>query len=135
MITHKQLTKRVEDWQERLGSLGVGHFRISEIEITEDITKGAASGTAAVTMSDAYDTCSFSFKGSWLEDATEQEIDETIIHEWLHVCFRDLMAVIGRVDNWMIPIAFTDFDKAIDHEAEGIIDRMSRSLYEMYAFH
>jgi hypothetical protein len=132
-ITPIQLAKRVEKWGQRLAPLGVSHWRIERVILTDDIDSYGRNASAGVSTSDFYDDVTWHFQNEWLENCTEQELDETIIHEWLHVAWRDLAEVQKRVRTWMPYATFNDHTDAVRHETEGLVDRLSRAMYHLYA--
>lgn len=130
-ITPIQLARRVEKWRDRLGPLGLAHWRITCVAICDE-TPGGPDAEATVRTSNTYDSCSFYFNSEFLEDCTEEELDETIIHEWLHVMMRDLDQAIHAIDFQLAPAAEDQWSSRIQHEREGLIDRLSRQLYRFY---
>lgn len=130
-LTVDELVVLIEDWQDKLGSLGILHWRIKAVTIGPD-PPGAEGASASVWSSSSYDTCEFYFKDSYVEEATRQDLEETIIHEWLHVAWRDMDASLGAGASWFTQAAWDDWSARVDHEREGIIDRLSRAFYELH---
>ncbi len=129
--TPMALVRRIEAWQQRLAHLGIGHFRIVAVHLTDE-TPGGRYAKAAVQASTDYDTCEFWFALEHLEGCTERDLDETIIHEWLHVAWRDFDGVVDSVEPWMPKATYADFDDRIHHECEGLIERLARSIAAFY---
>ncbi len=130
-ITAIQLAKRVETWQHRLGPLGVGHFRIEAVHLTDETPNGK-SANASVWCPRHYDNAEFWFTHDFLEETDERGLDETIIHEWLHVAWRDMDEALDRVEAWMPPHAYVDFEDIVNHEREGLIERAARMIADLY---
>lgn len=126
-----KLAQRVEAWQKRLAPLGIGHFRILAVHVVDQTPGGARANASVFTPSD-YDSAEFWFKYDYVEECNEQELDETIIHEWLHVAFRDLDDALEVVESWMPEATHNDFENRIDHEREGVIDRLARLIYALH---
>lgn len=126
-----QLAKRVEKWQHRLAHLGISHFRINSVTI-DDETPGGPHAQASVRVSENYDNATFWFKWDFINDCTERDLDETIIHEWLHVAMRDLDQALDSAETWMPKATYADWDERIDHEREGLVERLTRTLAEFW---
>lgn len=133
-ITPIQLAKRVERWQNLLSPLGVGHFRITAVHLVEHAPHNPRA-KASVWCPSHYDNAEFWFTYELLESCDEQELDETIIHEWLHVAWRDMDEALEAVEKWMPDSTYEDFESVIDHEREGLIDRTARALYALHNAH
>ena len=131
-ITERQLRRRVEDWQKALAPLGVGHWRLAECSIVDDVA-GASGSNAGVNPSGYYDTCWMQYDRKYVENADAQTLDETIIHEWLHVAWRDYQDTIESASTQMSPQAKFLWMDRVDHEAEGVIERLARVLYHFYS--
>jgi hypothetical protein len=130
-VTPKRLATRVEAWRDRLAHLGMSHFRITSVHV-QDETPGGPRAEASVRPSGAYDSVEFWFKWDFIQTCTNYELDETIIHEWLHVAMRDLDEAIDSVESWMTKQAYEDFVDRVDHEREGVIDRLARQITSAY---
>lgn len=130
-ITEEELMERVEEWQQRLGGLGIAHFVIEGLNVV-DITPGGPGAKASVQVSNNYDTATFWFTHEFLEETEEQELEETIIHEWVHVAMRDLDFSLESVESWMPPITYQMWDETVDHEREGFVDRIAQALIQMW---
>jgi hypothetical protein len=131
-MTEGQLQRRITYWQRKLGHLGVGHWRVEEV-LVQDETPAGPNAAMTVRSSGSYDSCQFRARRDWLENAGREEIDETIIHEWLHVCMRDLDHAIEAAEEWMPSHTWYSYDRAVDHEQEGVIDRLARQLYQFHS--
>lgn len=129
-ITGIQLAKRVETWQKRLGSLGLGHWRFSLVLC--DQTPGGPLAKASAEVSHAYDTVTFYFTHEFLEDADDRDLDECILHEWVHVAMRDLDAAIEEADDFLSAASLTLWTDRVGHAREGLVDRLSRQIYALY---
>lgn len=129
-MTLATLTKRVLYWQQKLSPLGVGHWRV-EVKIVAE-PQGKPSSKACVKSSQLYDTCWMEFAADELAIATARDIDETIIHEWLHVAFRDFdHAVREGIYSYFPSPAEDAWEARVDHEREGVVDRLARTLISL----
>lgn len=127
-----RLAKRVERWQHRLALLGVSHFQF-DVHLADELPGERRDADACVQVSGQYDTCSFWFRWSFIENCTAAELDQTIIHEWLHVAFRDFDDALEAAEGWMPPRTFEDYDAKVNHEREGIVERLARQLWAFYS--
>lgn len=101
-----------------------------ECTIVDDMEDEQAS--AGVKPSSYYDHCWMRFQKTWLENADERELDETIIHEWLHVSWRDMTDAIEQIEPELGLGQRLSWHARIEHETEGIIERTARALYDFY---
>lgn len=128
-MTIHQLRRRIQFWQKQLRELGVGHWHIDRITLT-DAPFGREGAKAAVWFSDDYDRCTFEFAHSLIEEG-EWEVDRTIIHEWLHVAFRDYDKAYESLEGLVAPPVWDAAEDRIDHEKEGVIDRLAFLIQRM----
>lgn len=131
-ITPVQLAKRTEAWGKRLSALGVAHFDIVRVTVGTQSPSGNPDAKASVQVHDLYDNCSFFFDADELEEMEEDELDMTIIHEWMHVAFRDLEAAIAMCEDWLPERTYSDYEDRLNHEREGLIDRLSKAMYQLH---
>lgn len=127
-ITPEQLGERVEAWQNRLTLLGVAHFRIVEIVLSDDVP-GWDGANAGVSVSEDYDRVTFYFDNNYVEGATGKQLDETILHEWVHVAMRNLNNATNLAREWLPEATWGMFDANLDHHKETLVDRVARQLY------
>ena len=133
-MTTRQLTERIERWQRRLSMLGIDQFRIESVTQTDEIPAAkTAIANAGVSVSENYDIVHFYFNTDFVSGASKQTLDETIIHEWLHVAFRDLDNTLSLVRPWMPEATFDMYDDQLFHIRESLIDRLARALYALHA--
>jgi hypothetical protein len=129
-ISDVELAERVEAWQQRLSLLGIAHFRVREIIMTDDVP-GWADAHAGVSVDTDYDSVSFYFDNTYVEGATAKQLDETILHEWCHVAMRDLNNATNLARDWFPQGAWRTYDENLDHHKETLVDRMARQLYAL----
>lgn len=132
-MTRPQLEKRVKHWQDTLSVLGVGHFRIESINVNDESPSGSTNANASVWTSSHYDSVHFWFSTSVLHPDQAHLVDETIVHEWLHVAMRDYDEVLDIVESWMPPHTYSDFESTLQHEREGLVDRLARQIVLAYS--
>jgi hypothetical protein len=129
MITEQELEVRIEFWLEELWTLGIGHWRIKDVEIVDEVD-GQPDGKAGVWTSDYYDSCSFQFCRDDLPEGINREVDETIVHELLHVAWRDLAQASKIPSGSMSRDVAWELESRVEHETEGIIERLARLIVE-----
>ncbi len=128
-ITPIQLATRVEKWGKKLAPLGVGHWSIESVCISE-----LEESRATVETSKNYDECWWDFDVTFLKECQAHELDQVIIHEWVHVAMRDLdNLVYDTAERWLPEEAFQDFRENLLHEREGHVDRVSKALTQLHA--
>lgn len=132
-ITPINLAKRVEKWQRTLVELGIAHYRIEQVTIT-DIMPNADHGDAdaSVMTSEKYDSYIIWFKDEFLERTTSRRLDETIVHELLHVWMRDLDESLSSVEDYMSSGAHAEWTERVDHAREGMIEGMARLIVRLH---
>lgn len=130
-ITEKQLAARVALWQERMADTGVGSWRVDSVNKVDESPSGP-DALASVQTSNRYDSCSFWFTNEFLADADDQTLDETIVHEWLHVAMRNFDNAIDAAAFELSSGSRYQWNDRVDHEREGLIDRLSRLICSHY---
>lgn len=130
-ISSIELAERCEEWQQRLSSLGIAHWRIACVTITDNVPSDTASGVsyAGVVIDENYDTLRLYFNADFVEGATAKELDEVILHEFVHVAFRDLNNAIDLAKPWFPEAAWDTYDDNLEHKKESITERFARQLY------
>jgi hypothetical protein len=134
-ITPIELAERVELWQNRLAPLGVNHFRIECITYGSPPVERLSSGgriKATASVETDYDSVYFLFNDEEVEQMTPRKLDETIVHEWMHVATRDLAELQSRLETWMPAATFEDYHDGYKHIEEGLIDRLARLIVSLY---
>lgn len=132
-ITEQELADRVQEWGFWLADLGVSHFRINDVSMNEDSPSDDPDAIASVITDDKYDSCEFWFSKAQVENWTEEELDETIIHEWLHVAMRDYDQAVDGMFSYYVPTnVYYESTRRLIHEREGIIERLARTLLAFY---
>lgn len=133
-ITPIQLAKRVEKWGKTLATLSVAHF---EFELSISNEKPDSAGNkypqASVLIDPQYDKAWFWFYEDYLDCCTEDQLDQTIIHEWLHVAMRDFDFTMDLVETWMPEATYDSWEQTVTHEREGLVERLATTLFQLYA--
>lgn len=129
-ITPIQLAKRVERWGKRLAPLGVAHFEFTVTTCDEVPPDG--SGQAAAWVSSDYDAVKFYFQNDYVEESSEDQLDQTIVHEWLHIAMRDFDNVTELVETWMPEATYTQWEQMLKHEREGVVDRIATLIVQLH---
>lgn len=130
-MTQRQLLKRVKFWQRTLVDLGLQHWRIEDCEIVDETSHGPTAA-ASVGTSKQYASVWFQFRREFLSEAPPEKLDETIIHEWLHVFLRDLEEAKDGAQSWLPDASWTDFEERYDHETEGVVEAMARLIVRLH---
>lgn len=123
------ITDRVHFWQEELEPLGLGHWRVDAVNVVDE-TPGGSEAKATVQVSHFYDSCTFWFTNSFLDEANDDDLNETIIHEWLHVAMRDFDAAIEEAEEQFGTEACSQWTARVRHAREGFVERLARQIYE-----
>ena len=126
-ITPVQLAERIEKWQRRLAPLGVAHWTIDRVVLCDETPSGP-SANATVRTSSTYDYCTFYFRNEFIAEAAADELDTTIIHEWLHVAMRDLDEAVLSANAQLSPGFCDAWEDRLTHEREGLVDRLALAL-------
>lgn len=125
------LAERVEAWARRLPELGIAHWRIERVTMT-DTMPDSPNAKASVQVSTDYDSFTIYFRNGWLEECSATELDEVIVHELMHVAMRNLDHVAEGVESWMPEKTYDDWAEAFNHEREGHVDRLARLIVRLH---
>lgn len=119
-MTLAALKRRVEYWQ---GILGLQAWEL-DVQLL-DTVEGDPEKMASCEASKFYESATLRFSRAVLDTPTA---DQVIVHELVHVIFRDME------EAWMVatdsmPSSTADmFTDRITHEYEGVVDRLARSF-------
>lgn len=116
-----QINSIVSDWTTRLG---LTHWVIKVT--TEPPDKPWRN--AQIDVSRCYDTATIKLQTGY-EKWSREEATQTMIHELLHLHFRDLDESV-ELNEHLHNDAYDIFKSRYTHETEGIIDRLARVLVE-----
>lgn len=128
-ISPVELAERVEEWGKMLAPLGVAHWHIGGVALLDDMSDGAV---ARAKTSIQYDRCWFEFKREFVENATEDDLDQIILHEWMHVAMRNMDARLEQVEEWMPAATYGLWKDSMTHDLEGVVDRIATVLLQFY---
>lgn len=131
----QKLSKRVVMWGQRLDQLGLAHYRVDSVKTTDEPGDNPNSA-ACVTASKNYDSAHFEFRNQEVNWAYENEdfeyLDQTIIHEWLHVSFQPYYNAIFLVGDGLSADANRLWEEAMEHANEQLIERLARQIYAAF---
>jgi hypothetical protein len=133
-LTEKKLRKRVQFWAEKmLPELGLSSwdFDVKIVDDPEPRYEGSAA-VANVSCSTHYDTAWMEFDREWVSNVDERNLDKTIIHELLHVILRDWKNVQELPEQMMPPGEYKQWEMLLNHEEEGVVERLARSIAQLY---
>jgi hypothetical protein len=124
---HKRRLERIiSEWRARL--------KIEHIDI--DLTLGEdpdnPDALASVEPSDLYDYAQIRFRSDW-QNHDLDELNRIVVHELLHIMFRDLgvaIRSIGITGALSMDVRAIWYDRCHDAE-EGVIDRLANRLVEL----
>ncbi len=127
-MTRSQVQRRVDYWAKRLRPLGLGHWDfnvafVSEAEMDRDTSE------AEVSPSVVYDSARIEFKDTYIASVDPDMLDWTIIHELLHVVFRDYDTVVHLAVQELGPTAKELVEHQLEHELEGVVERFARTIF------
>ena len=126
----KKVAKRVEAWQQALPWLGMTHWTVEAVSM-EDMEQHSL---ASVTPSSDYDRVWFTFDNTFVDECFEDDridrLDQVIIHEWVHVAFRDYYRAIVMVEDQLSDPMIANWKDAMEHANEALVDRLARQLYD-----
>lgn len=117
---------RVDYWRDACEPLGLGHWRV-KVKIVEN-PDGSRSANAAVKISAQYDSAEIEFAEEALETLDDDEIDEAIVHELMHIVFRDFWGLLTDQEGAFSAGAWNLYMERLEHETEGVIDRTARAI-------
>lgn len=124
-MTNKQVEQLVADWQVRLG--------LERWKITFAWDRPTSSATNAIIHRDAmYDAAILRLSKTWAT-WTPDKLAAVLVHELLHLHFRDIDQSIEAVKSTLHPDAWTMVNSRYEHEVEGLIDRLAHRLVEIAA--
>ena len=67
-----------------------------------------------------------------VDDSTPEELDQIILHEWMHVAMRDLDQAIEAVEDHLSYPVREVWENRVQHEREGLVDRMATALQSAF---
>lgn len=117
-MTQKQIAARLTYWQKHMR---LTHWKINLI-FDEDLHDSAV---ASVSLADDYDRCHMQIDMEKIKDDPNINLDHIIVHELLHLQFRDLDQSYGLMREYVSPGVWNMYQEQMEHEIEGIVDRLA----------
>ena len=133
-MTDLEIAIRVSRWQQTLAALGISHWDF-EIDVQVDPVGGPFDdriGAVTSLINDKYDRVEFTFDKESIPAVVNDEFDSYIVHEWLHVALRDYDKAIHAVSGMMGADAYRLWQDRLDHEEEGIVERLAQLIVSLY---
>ncbi len=131
-MTHTQLAKRVAYW---CGKLHLDPWKITT-SIVEDPHHARENGrtvAASVRTAADYLKAEIEFAQDWVDaNPSDDERDQTIVHELLHCLFRDLDNSALSVSDALGAVAESFFEERYRHELEQLIDRLAWTIVQIH---
>lgn len=130
-----RLAKRVEKWTKTLVELGLAHWRIERICITDKMPHdgdGKGTANASILVASTYDSMHIYFRHSFLEEAAESRIDETIVHELLHAAMRDIDEAVNAADDYLSAASLSIWEKREDDARERFVENLARLIVRLH---
>jgi hypothetical protein len=129
-MTERQLQKRVEHWLKALPELGLVHWRANVDIVDEPSSDAYISAKASVACSSHYDTFWMEFRREWVDDdPDDDDVDQVIIHELMHVVMRDFDHEVDKVEEFLGCVTKELWADSVKHAREGLVERLARTLY------
>lgn len=136
-MTEDQFILRTREWQQHLMPLGLCHWDIAYEFVDGEVT-GERSGLdaeAEIGVSRYYDSAQMNVPLGTLQ-LQPQHVDRVIVHELLHIAFRDLHNVETDLLAQLEPVALrVGMEDLLEHEVEGLIERLARSIVLLHLGH
>lgn len=130
-----RLAKRVEKWAKIVVELGLAHWRIECITLTDQMPNdgdGKGSANASIFVASTYDSMHIYFRNSFLEEADDHKIDEVIVHELLHAAMRDLDEAINAAEDFLSSASQAIWSERVDDARERLIENLARLIVRLH---
>jgi hypothetical protein len=113
-------------WKSRLDHLGLGHWDLT-VRVVEELVDNP-DAWATCEPHEMYDSAIIEF----VHDIPDEQLDRVIVHELLHIFYRDFWRVIELPTFEVSKGEGALLRSQLRHELEGVVDRMARCLtYDM----
>lgn len=122
-MTEKQRNDVVRKWKK---NLQLDHWLIEIVDEEPDNPDALAS----VMPAESYDRASLRFSSTWV-DWPAPFLERVVVHELLHIVFRDLVEAEQSIYDALSHDARVLYSRRLDHELEGVIDRLAERFVEV----
>lgn len=122
-MTEKQRNDMVTKWKK---NLRLDHWLIEIVDEEPDNQDALAS----VMPAESYDRATIRFASSWPE-WPPAFAERVVVHELLHIVFRDLVEAEQSIYDALSHDARVLYSRRLDHELEGVIDRLAERFVEV----
>lgn len=122
-MTEKQRNDMVTKWKK---NLRLDHWLIEIVDEEPDNPDALAS----VMPAESYDRATIRFSSSWASWPTAFA-ERVVVHELLHIVFRDLVEAEQSIYDALSHDARVLYSRRLDHELEGVIDRLAARFVEV----
>ena len=131
-VTPAALRRRVLYWQKVLATLGLSHWRVAAVEIKDDVD-GKEGALAAVWPDGPYDTTHMQFRRDALPATLpDRDLDERIVHEWLHMAFRDYDKAAQSIRNHLSAATREEWEDRCDATCERLTENLARLIVALH---
>lgn len=130
-----RLARRVEKWAKIMVELGLAHWRIEQITLTDEMPNdgdGKGSANASIYVASTYDSMHIYFRNSFLEEASDRKIDETIVHELVHAAMRDIDEAINAADDFFSAASLDIWHERVDDARERLVENLARLIVRLH---
>lgn len=123
-MNRRDLVRRLDHWRELIAP----EWRITLVDDRPEDLDGNLDANAACTADDHYLHADIWINPDYLEEASSARLDVTLIHELVHLHFRDLRGLIDSLEPTLgkpvLELALEQFNAA----EERAIDRLARVI-------
>ena len=122
-MTEKQRNDTITKWKK---NLRLDHWLIEVVDEEPDNPDALAS----VMPAESYDRATLRFASSW-PDWPPSFAERVVVHDLLHIVFRDLVEAEQTIYDALSHDARVLYSRRLDHELEGVIDRLAERFVEV----
>jgi hypothetical protein len=118
-VSKAQIERVVRLWQERLG--------LERWKLELRVSAEPMDGFGEFDVSSQYEVATITVASG----LSPEQVEQTVVHELLHLMCRDLDAVVEDARGQLHPQASVQVEKRYEHEIEGFVERLALRLVEL----